>query len=343
MNRNIIEAALPFSTKELYARNRNKSGYNVYKSWFYHDWSTLCRDAKKELLVEHRVHTEEEYDEDDSIKSDPAITTQDVLRICARYWQSQPNYIKEAWRNRANLVNALPILGTFLHVPNSVTNYHIILSLTKEFDRWLNTCHHIIKTKKVLKDGDAIKRKRFGKEVILLYTKEYKAFFVSHLLTISLFGSDYSRFVQKNEIVYRTKASVVVHLFQYDRIIDLFTNNGVCLLVWNKNEESIVTAGAKVIVRERGIDGREGIGFVREETDDGKLIVLLENDDEIVVKKPTYNSKNGRWLYHHNDEGEYGIIECHPVRLKLMSSGYIHICFYKFTLNDDKSKILNLH
>ena len=41
---------LQHSQKELYARNRKKSGYAVYMSWFYHAFGNLSAKMKKECM-----------------------------------------------------------------------------------------------------------------------------------------------------------------------------------------------------------------------------------------------------------------------------------------------------
>ena len=85
-------ALLPLSHKERHARNRNKSGYHIYQSWFYHDWK-MCTPAKKLVLIEsYNIHPpkkqpkNEDVDDDDSIVSDEPVSAVDATRLCGPYW-----------------------------------------------------------------------------------------------------------------------------------------------------------------------------------------------------------------------------------------------------------------
>ena len=51
---------LQHSQKELYARNRKKTGYAVYMSWFFHDFANLSIAMKKECMIEGGMHDAEE-------------------------------------------------------------------------------------------------------------------------------------------------------------------------------------------------------------------------------------------------------------------------------------------
>ena len=93
------------------------------------------------------------------------------------------------------------------------------------------------------------------------------------------------------------------------------------MLEYNKYNDKIVTAGAKVVVKERGLDGREGIGFVKKVDDNGNAHVYLEDKNEVILMKmPTFTRVTGVWFYDYNDESDYSIIKMNPVRLKLLST-----------------------
>ena len=146
-------------------------------------------------------------------------------------------------------MNQLPTLGVFYNISPLIQDSDIVRSLTKEFDRSVNTFHNLLKNKQVLKENQALQQKRFGNETIILLTKVYKAIFMSHIFCISLFGStDHSLFLPR-EIVYKTASTTVVHLICHKRITSLFSVNGICMLEYNKSNDEIVTAGAKVVVR----------------------------------------------------------------------------------------------
>jgi hypothetical protein len=108
---------LQHSQKELYSRNRKKSGYSVYMSWFYHDFNNMCTERKKHCMIESGIHHENWYDDDDSIMSDPPITTAQTMRLCGMYWRRMGIVKQQAWKDRAAVVNQLPILGAFTSIP----------------------------------------------------------------------------------------------------------------------------------------------------------------------------------------------------------------------------------
>jgi hypothetical protein len=57
-------------------------------------------------LIQCNIHSGEEYDDEDSVISNPAITAVDVLRLCAKYWGGLLEIIRSAWRNYAILVTS---------------------------------------------------------------------------------------------------------------------------------------------------------------------------------------------------------------------------------------------
>ena len=78
---------LHHSQKEILSRNRKKTGYNVFQSWFYHDWNTLDHEERRNVLVSANIHHEHEYNDDDSLVSDPPIEVGDITRLCGRVWR----------------------------------------------------------------------------------------------------------------------------------------------------------------------------------------------------------------------------------------------------------------
>ena len=136
--------SLQQSQKELYARNRNKSGYAVYMSWFYHDFGHMSAEMKKECMIEEGLHHADDYDDDDSIMSDPPITTSHTMRLCGIYWRRMGIVKQQAWKDRAAIINQLPVLGAFSSLPAELetnTEHLIIQSLTLEYDRLISYLH----------------------------------------------------------------------------------------------------------------------------------------------------------------------------------------------------------
>jgi hypothetical protein len=148
-----------------------------------------------------------------------------------------------------------------------------------------------------------------------------------------------------NEIVYRTKKSVVVHISSQKQIVDLFTHNGVCAFEYTCDGSDVgdrkrYTCGGKLVLKENRGKCRECIGYVLNEYDD-KLCIKLENGGDVEMIKPTIDDF-GNWVYHHhNDDEDYRIVQYFPIRLKLLNSGYVHMTINKFNLSDDDKIILN--
>lgn len=326
--------SLPISNKEKFSRNRNKSGYNVYQSWFYHDWHQYSSEKKKELLCQYGIHNVNDYDDDDSITSDPPITPIHVLRLCARYWSYQPESIKQQWNSRAIIVNTLPILGVFDSTPTAILDADIAYSMTQEYDRIRSCINQILKSKQPF-DPER-KERTFGLEKVTTggTNQVYKSFFCNHLLQLSFFGSNFSLFNSSTEIAYKRKNSMVVHLYSLQRLKEVFELNGINMFLMKKDDGTIIAAAPKIII---DMDGKEGIGLVKNETN-GYLNVLLENGEELNICKPQFDCEMGIWK--HNDDCTK-IKEFHPFRMKILKkSGFIHILFNKFNLSANSNNIL---
>ena len=338
--------ALPHSQKELTARNRNKSGYAVYMSWFYHDFYAVSTEVRRDILSVRQIHDDRQYDDDDSCVSDPPITSGHSMRLCGMLWREQSHDQVVAWKDRATNVNQLPILGAFTSLPETLqpnTEQMVMKSLTLEYDRLRTYIHNGLK--KTQPFTDSVKEKTFGRERFELGTQLFRSFFLNYLLKLTFFGSNCSK-LSPHEVVYRTNKSVVVHIASHDRMIELFTMNGVCAFEYKKDgdndgETHRYTCGGKVIVKEKRGRMRECVGYVMSERRND-IDIRLENGEEIIMVRPDINEL-GIWSYHnqHNDDCEYRIVEYWPIRLKLLNSGFTHMTINKFVLSADNDLIIN--
>ena len=57
---------------------------------------------------------------------------------------------------------------------------------------------------------------QFGKEVVVLKSQSYRSFSLTHLLSVTLFGPNYS-LILPEEIVHQTREAIVFHIASYDR------------------------------------------------------------------------------------------------------------------------------
>jgi hypothetical protein len=96
-------------------------------------------------MIESGIHHEYLYDDNDSIMSNPPITTAQTMRLCGMYWRRMGIAKQQAWKDRAAVVNQLPILGAFTSIPVEIqrnTDQLVIQSLTLEYDRLVSYIHN---------------------------------------------------------------------------------------------------------------------------------------------------------------------------------------------------------
>ena len=328
---------LDYSDKELYSRNRNKTGYNIYVSFYFSDFKGLDYETKKSVLCDAEIHDISEYDlhEEDSVVSVPLATTIDVMRIAARKWREMPADTKNAWKERAELVNNLPIYGAFVSIPNHVIKIQedvIKKSLTQDFDRFTATIKNAIRKK--TKITESLKQKQFGKERFILGVQVFRSFLLTHLLNVTMFGTNYC-FLNDHEIVHRSKGTIIAHIASKDRMVELFTFNEVCPFEFG-NSSGLNTCSAKISVLDTN-SLQEGIGYVLEEDRvANSFTVLLECGKKFDINIPFYDSDLGSWQLTGNDE--YKMLQYWPIRIKLLiKSGYCHMTFNKYILSTDNS------
>ena len=170
--------SLQHSQKELYTRNRKKSSYAVYMLCFFHDLGNLSAEMKKECMIAEGMHHAGEYDDDDSTMSNPPITTSHTMQLCGIYWRRMGDIKQQAWKDRAAIVNELPVLGAFSSLPEELerdTDHLIIQSLTLEYDRLISYLHNGLKMEQAF--TESVKGKTFGKERFELGSHLFFSFF----------------------------------------------------------------------------------------------------------------------------------------------------------------------
>ena len=272
------------SQKELNAQNRSKTGYNIFVSWFFFDYNRLNGDQKKEMLIRNGIHEAEEYQiaEEDSVITMPSASSADTMRLAASHWRCSSIDIKDAWKERATIINKLPIRGVFTKVPKEVRNIvhdAIKVSLTQELNRLVTFMHCAIRKRSKITDSVLVKK--FGKETVKLGIQIYRSFYLNHILQITMFGLNLSH-VSNSEIVYKTDKVTVVHIHSKKRLLDLFTINDVCPFMMNDEKNSrVITCAGKVSVCDCNTN-KEIVGYVLDEEvigggDKRILYVLLED------------------------------------------------------------------
>jgi hypothetical protein len=147
-------------------------------SWFYHDFGNLTSERKSEIMIEEGLHVAGDYDDEDSIMSDPPITTSHTMRLCGIYWRRMGMVRQQAWKDRAAIINQLPVLGAFSSLPfelESNTEHLIVQSLTLEYDWLISYIHNGLKVTQPF--TESMKEKTFGKERFELGSQLFRSFF----------------------------------------------------------------------------------------------------------------------------------------------------------------------
>ena len=182
MNRRFADEALALShsQKELLSKNQNKTMHTVFMSQFYCNFYTVTYKEQKGMISLAGIATDSDYkiDEEDSIHSNQTVTRTKTIYLCEIMWRRQsPNQII-VWKNRADIVNQLPIVGhfhTLLETLRDNTNDHILQLLTLEYDRIVKYLQNGVKKSQAF--TESVKEKRFRKERFALGSQIFHSFF----------------------------------------------------------------------------------------------------------------------------------------------------------------------
>ena len=324
-----IVLSLRFSDKELHSRSRNKSGHNVFVPWFYSDFKQLGTSEKQGMIVEYGVCDIEYFDVDPKyadVCSVPEISSTQISRLCGKYWRGLDYSTKDAWNERAGLVNDLPAVGAFESVPEHLQpqlEQVVVQSLTVEFARFASVIKKAVRYKALVVENKRVKQ--FANERFELGLQVFRSFFVSHLLLCTFFGNTNYCSLKPYEIVHR-KDVVVVHVFSSNRIRELFTLNNVFPFEYVDGSNHYIVAGKVYLVHK--VTGKECLGCIVDDDGCSMLNVTLESGLNLKVPRPVFNNKDRSWHLPHNDE--YDVVQVDPIRIKIMQSGNFHITMNRF-------------
>ena len=322
---------LPHSSTELQSKNRNKSGYTTFVSAFITEFNELSFNEKKDQLLKNNIHSSDGYDQHERaprIFDAPVATAMDKNRLAAKSWRQLDDDLKKGWRERAELVNKLPILGEMQALPSQVTEKEVLASINMELFKFVTLMHNSLRRgSRII---DSVKTKAFGNERVIVRSKIFRSLFLNHLLKLTFFGINFS-LVKEDEIVWRRKKTTVIHIHSKDRMVELFERGSVCSFVANDRRDTwrFYGCAGRFILRNR-ISRKEVIGFVMEEKNDGLLVVQLETNVIIEMMKPRYLEEcRGQWEY--RDTEEYTVEEYDPIRIKVQERGNTQFLFHVFT------------
>ena len=222
---------MELSRQEKEHRSRNRYGFHIYLSRFFREFNVLSPIEKQEMLGINIILGEDEsVDSTDSRNN--KIPVGNVLSYASRIWSVElPESIKEAWRARATRLNARPVPGKFLKVPDDVNNNIILHSINAEWQVLVENLKRCIV--RPPKRGNSIMTRSFGKERVKIGSQVLRSFMVSITLQTVLFGRDYNNF-KEHEIIINNKKRILIHIASKQRLEAIFTTMRQCgvFLTW---------------------------------------------------------------------------------------------------------------
>ena len=318
----------PPTHKEINHPSRSRKPYHVFVGQYRAKFATLTHEQQEQILVDLSIWNQrDENDSDyDSVCTPPTPTNGQLLSASSRVWREMPQELKNAWCERTDRLNAMPVRdGSFLDVPvlliDSLST-HVTDSLKMDWRSFVLIMHRMIRSN-VRGRVDGQRSYKFGKETVQLQTQTYRSFHLNHLLNLTIFGNPPLSHLRPYELIYRSKKEAVVHLFSRRRISTLLTFGGLPASEITMEDNVRYSVCAKVNLEKRG---KSIIGYVKDE-DDRFLHIEVEGEGEpLRLDRPEYNQNAGFYLYEVQDPFEppsesFLLTRLWPIRVKLNASG----------------------
>ena len=217
-----------------------------------------------------------------------------VMKLACKYWSCLYSHkMKNAWKDRAIILNARKLPGKFITVPNNIThdlNNNVMDSLTYEWKKFISIMKNSI-TKPPRRTLASLTYK-FGKELVRLQSQSYRDIHMSYLLQLTIFGNKGSN-LKCNEMIYKSTKTMLVHIASKQRMDSLLKKEGCCATEYPTKNKGIITASGKVnIIRnEKNI-----LGYILEETN-SKWKIILKNNKMIWIDIPKYCQVNHQYIF----------------------------------------------
>ena len=318
---------LPISDKERNHHSRQRRGYHVYLSSFCRKFSLLEYDEKREVLIDLKIWRREDIEsDDDSVITPRQPAPDEVMKAAGRVWAASTVEVKNAWGERANELNTLPMNdGTFESVPQVLVNnslrIEVMHSLTMDWQHTASLFKRSMLSNKNRMIRTSEKRYKFGREEVVLHAQTYRSFFMNYMLKLTIFGNPLFCNLFPYEIPYRLKKQTIIHIHSHRRMSELFSFGGLDASELCKDGVKYIICG-KVNLRK----GRKNIiGYIMDE-DEEMLHIKVEGEMEnIKIRRPAYDSEHGIFQYnpHMAQALTYSLSQLWPVRMKIKESGQI--------------------
>ena len=331
---------LPHIPSETTSQNRKKTGYTTYVSHFISDFNRLDYERQKFLLVSnniHRIYRYDQHEDDPDIYDRPTASSMDKSRLAGKEWNRLSDEIKNGWRERATEVNKLPVLGKIEKLPAQISEAEVLKSMNTDLSKFVSLMHNSVRRGSRIIDSTVCRS--FGKERVMVKSKNFRSIFLNHLLKLTYFGVNFS-YIRENEISNRTKKTIVIHIHSRDRIEDLFEIAGVSpfsVLEKNDNKKKYGCSG-RIILKKKG-SRLQVSGYVISESNGGdELEVQLETNEFVNIPAPSFCNESGQWQYGFHPS--YDIVEYDPVRIKVQEYGNAQFLFHVYKIDLTTNKLI---
>lgn len=319
------------NTKEEEHKSRNRLGFHVFLSRYIYDFRKLSLMQQKHL-VKMKLSINFFPREDVSIDSTSSLIDEKVkhcyvMKLACNEWKKiYNNKMKIQWQKRATILNARKLPGKFVNIPINIKDKlhnHVMDSLTYEWESLIKVLKNSITSapKRIL----AIKKYKFGHELVTLHSQSYRDIKLSYILELTIFGQGYNNLLKK-EIIKKTNKTMLVHIASKERMDVLFSKEDYCAteFVIKTFGGGIVTTAGKVNVLRYGKNMQ---GYILKQKYN-KWLVLFLDDSTAWIDIPLYCNDSHRYKFNCK-KGNNQITEYWPIRIiiKLKGGGL------RFTLN----------
>lgn len=267
------------------------------------------------------------------------------MQLACQAWRRLSHDTVESWNGRAVMLNARPLAGRFLAVPEHLVNgdlleVHVRESLACDWAKMVSILRNAIT--RAPKREISSKTVCFGGERVRVLSQTYRRHFVNVLLRYALFGKDDIK-LGPGEVIYRSKKVTIIHFASLQRLKDVFTLAGLCGVefhnVLNGNHHACC---GKVSTMLRG---RSMVGYIIGEGRAGKWVVQMGNNEKVKLQRLIYNHVSAEYIYPNISSvgGEIrSITHYWPVRVLIHTSGECKITLNRITFDSDTNIVTHL-
>lgn len=342
---------LPLTRTERNHKSRDRHGYHLFFSYFYHQFKQLQEEEKVELLRLEGIWSHAVIDADDasfdSLLTVEVVKCQDIMKLAGMRWRALNEDRKVAWCQRATIQNNRPRTdGRIVVIPPSLTlpslMENILHSISKDWQAIVSHFRSAIMRKP--KNGNSLMSYKFGKERTILYSQLYRKFHINYLLETTIFGSPSFSYLFPYEIVHRTVGECIIHIASLRRLNELLTLGGLSACIHVKSPGMNYGCCGRVELMNRR--QQKIVGYVLDETNTN-LRVKVDGTNQhnyIEIARPVYDTMNGMYIvdqanFDDDNDNQLLLSQYWPCRFKINKSGSCSIILSRLSFNDEQTDI----